>query len=69
MTSRGAILSKQEFLGDLTDGADPACPNPRCDSQNNWKIGPVVDGTYSYACKACGTQIRTQVNAFGDHFV
>ena len=69
MALRESILSRQDFLDGLTDGADPACPNSRCDSENNWEIGPVVRGTYTYQCKGCGTRIGTQLNAVGDHFV
>jgi len=69
MAIRDAILSKQDFVDNLTDGVDPICPNPRCDSENNWEIGPVVHGKYTYACKACGTRIGTQVNVIGDHLL
>ena len=57
-----AILSRQDFVDNLTDRADPVCPNPRCDSENNWEIGPVVHGTYTYQRKACGTRIGSRLN-------
>lgn len=57
-----------DLLDHITGEVEPNCENPACDAKDDWVLGPVLEGVFTYKCRVCGYSYRSRLNSVGEHF-